>query len=426
MIFRGDGKNNIIEGNCFNKWLHLSSINNVPIVEYLDAETKNRIPPITKVLMNPPFAQKGSQKKEFNYIEQALKQMQDDGLLFAILPMSVLLKGGEELTWRREYLLKNHTILSVITFPEDLFYPIGVRTLGIFIKKGVPHNKNRQVFWAKINYDGFIKSKGKRLVSKKIPDEFQDIKSNLIKAVNEESFAVNEPKFCVTKPIDFNDSQLELIPEAYLDEALTAVSETIKEADKIVRELVSFLFTSKQIDNPIVKFVSKQQTKLQASQLNIKYEIFSLRDLFTYINTGSVHVSGDLDAGKIPLISCKTTENGTEGYFDIRENIFENCVTIASDGSWPMSSFYHPYKFSAKDNVIVCQPKNNLSLKAILFITAQLNSQIWRFSYGRKCYLNKIEKIQIPLPVIRNNEIDFGTIDMLIDSCQVWDDLKLL
>ena len=423
MIFRGDGKNNIIEGNCFNKWLNQSDDNGTPIAEYLDFNSEKRIPPITRVLMNPPFAQKGSQKKEFHYVEQALKQMQDDGLLFAILPMSVLLKGGEELNWRKEYLLRNHTVLSVVTFPEDLFYPVGVRTLGLFIKKGVPHDQKKKVFWAKVNDDGFVKSKGKRLESPKAVDEFLEIKNLLKKSIMQQDFEANNPKYYINKPIDFTDKQLELIPEVYLDEGLVSISETINEVDKIVRELFSFLITSKKMDNPFLKFIKDQKTK--SFQSEIKYKIFKLKDLFSYVNTGNFHVSGDLDEGSIPLISCKTIENGTEGYFEIDENIFENCVTIASDGSWPMTSFYHSYKFSAKDNVIICRPNENLSLKAILFITAQLNSQIWRFSYGRKCYLNKTDKIQIPLPVNDMGEIDFDVIDAIVDSCQVWNDFRL-
>lgn len=422
MIFRGDGKNNIIEGNCFNKWLNQSEDNGISNAEYLDSNNDSRIAPITKVLMNPPFAQKGSQKKEYHFVEQALNQMQDDGLLFAILPMSVLSKGGEELNWRKEYLLKNHTVLSIVTFPEDLFYPVGVRTLGLFVKKGTPHNKNNKVFWAKVNYDGFVKSKGKRLESKKADNELIEIKSLLLKSVKQQDFEANKPKFYINKPIDFTDKQLELIPEAYLDEGLISISETVEEIDKIVRELFSFLITSKKIGNHFLKFIKNQNTKPFSSK--IKYKIFKLNELFCYINTGDFHVSGDLDKGTTPLISCKTVENGTEGLFEIDNNIFENCITIASDGSWPMSSFYHSYEFAAKDNVIICKPNENLNQKAILFITAQLNSQIWRFSYGRKCYLNKTDKIQIPLPVNNNDEIDFNVIDSIVDSCQVWNDLK--
>lgn len=429
MIFRGDGKNNIVEGNCFNKWLNLTDTNGVAHAEYIDSDKKNRIAPITKVLMNPPFAQKGSQKKEYHYVEQALNQMQDDGILFAVLPMSVLMKGGEELTWRKEYLLKKHTLLSVVTFPEDIFYPVGVRTLGLFVKKGTPHSKDKKVFWAKINSDGFVKSKGKRLTSTKIVDEFQKIKLHLSKSILEEDFEVNIAKFSINTPVDFSDKQLELVPEAYLDEGITSVQVTVQEIDKIVRELASYLLMSKQVDNEFIKFAKNQTTKAFSSGA-IKSKIFRLNDLFSYINTGHFHVSGDLDEGSVPLISCKTIENGTEGRFEIDSNLFSNCITIASDGSWPMSSFFHPYSFAAKDNVIICKPNkelfinNKLDFKFILFITAQLNSQIWRFSYGRKCYLNKTNKIQIPLPIDENGKIDLITLHKIVDSCQVWNDLK--
>jgi type I restriction enzyme M protein len=425
MIFRGDGKNNIIEGNCFNKWLNLIEEKGLPIAEYLDGDSEDRIPPITKVLMNPPFAQKGSQKKEYHYVQQALNQMQEEGILFAILPMSVLLKGGEELNWRKEYLLRNHTVLSVVTFPEDVFYPVGVRTLGIFIKKGIPHNQTKAVFWAKINSDGFIKSKGKRLASSKVVDQFEGIKEYLIKAVNEEMFTINQPKLHITKPIDFEDKQLELIPEAYLDEGIVSISDTVTEIDRSVRELVSFLIISKRITNPFLKFSKNQKTTPFKSK--ITYKIFSLNDVFSYVDTGNFHVSGDLDLGGVPLISCKTIENGTEGHYDIEKvSTFKNCITIASDGSWPMSSFYHPYEFAAKDNVIICKPISELNLNAILFITAQLNSQIWRFSYGRKCYLNKTNKIQIPLPINKGGEVDYDIIDGIVNSCPIWDELKMI
>ncbi|MCH8902670.1 MAG: N-6 DNA methylase [Bacteroidetes bacterium] len=424
MIFRGDGKNNIIEGNCFNKWLTGGTENGISIAKYLDQNSKNRIPPITKVLMNPPFAQKGSQKKEYHYIEQALNQMQDEGVLFSVLPMSVLLKGGDELVWRKEYLLKNHTVLSVITFPEDVFYPIGVRSLGIIIKKGVSHDKAKKVFWAKVNYDGFVKSKGKRLLSPKSEDQLEEVKELVKRATNNESFKANKPKFYISKAIDFNDKQLELIPEAYLDEGIVSINSTVNEIDKVVRELVAFLITSKQTDNHFLKFSKKQKTA--PLKTKIAYRIFSLEDLFDNINTGEFHVSGELDVGDVPLISCKTIENGTEGYFDIDNETYDNCITIASDGSWPMTSLYHPYVFAAKDNVIICKPKEELDLRAILFITAQLNSQIWRFSYGRKCYLNKTNKIQIPLPVDKNKKIDFNMISSIVNSCVVWDELKRL
>lgn len=35
MIFRDDGKTNIIEGNCFSKWLNAKTVDGEVIAEYL-------------------------------------------------------------------------------------------------------------------------------------------------------------------------------------------------------------------------------------------------------------------------------------------------------------------------------------------------------------------------------------------------------
>jgi type I restriction enzyme M protein len=55
MIFRGDGKTNIIEGDCFAKWLNAKTVEGEIVAEFVSKDSSSRIPPITKVLMNPPF-----------------------------------------------------------------------------------------------------------------------------------------------------------------------------------------------------------------------------------------------------------------------------------------------------------------------------------------------------------------------------------
>jgi len=158
MIFRGDGKTHIREGDCF-KWNLISAIiNNQQSASY-DIESNEGKEPVTKVLMNPPFSLKTSDEKEYKFIDQALKQIRNNGILFSILPSSIMIKGGKELAWRKQFLQKN-TLLSIITFPEDLFYPIGRHTIGIFVKKGVSHPKDQNVFWIRALNDGSEKSMG--------------------------------------------------------------------------------------------------------------------------------------------------------------------------------------------------------------------------------------------------------------------------
>lgn len=238
MIFRGDGKNNIIEGNCFSKFLAPLSTNVNRTARF--TENQSETPPVTKVLMNPPFALKKSNEKEYKFIDQALKQIEDGGILFSILPYSCMVKSGK-FKQMREELLKNNTLLSVITFPEDLFYPIGVHTVGMFIKKGVPHPIDQNVLWIRALNDGLIKSKGKRLPSDRAKNDFIDVKDSLKAFLANPSYKVNNiEEFQKASQIDFNDKNLELIPEAYLDEKEITSKKLEEEMERVIRENVAF------------------------------------------------------------------------------------------------------------------------------------------------------------------------------------------
>lgn len=145
----------------------------------------------------------------------------------------------------------------------------------------------------------------------------------------------------------------------------------------------------------------------------------NLHSVFGEIKTGDFHASSELSMGNIPLISCKTEktgEHGVEGYFDIPpEKTYENCMTITCDGIYSSTAFFHPYRFAAKDNVLVCVPKKDIRLTTILYIIASLKRERWRFSYGRKCYSNKIDKLTVLFPV-ENEKIDQKAIEEMLLS----------
>jgi len=249
MIFRGDGKNNIIEGNCFQKSLVKTTRANTVTAKYV-TETGERI--VTKVLMNPPFALKSSDEKEYRFVQHALEQMDNGGLLFSVLPVSVMFEAGEERQWRNNKLLKENTLLSVVTFPPELFYPIGVHSIGVFIKKGVPHSKKQNVLWARIMHDGFVKIKGKRLPNKKEPNEFNIIMPNIRAFIENNKFSFSPiPQFYKLSPIDFSDPLLELVPEAYLDSAPISEEQLRDGIEALVRENAAFIIRYKKEKNSI-------------------------------------------------------------------------------------------------------------------------------------------------------------------------------
>ena len=155
MIFRGDGSSNIVEGDSLTR--------------------KAGIKP-SKVLMNPPFALKAH--FEWQFVDRALEVMQDNGLLFSVLPTTTIggsSNGRKEVTWRAQ-VLKRHTLVAVIKLAEDLFYPhVSKGTYGVLIKANRPHNiESDRVIWA-VHKDGEKRSK-----TSTVDDENTDL---LIKAV---------------------------------------------------------------------------------------------------------------------------------------------------------------------------------------------------------------------------------------------------
>jgi type I restriction enzyme M protein len=176
MIFRGDGKNNIVEGNCFAKNLSAKS-SGAKRADYVKGSPVD--PPVTKVMMNPPFSLKRGDEKEYRFVDHALKQIEHGGLLFSVLPYSAMVKPGGYRTWREEVLLPHNTLRAVVTFPADVFYPVGVTTVGVFVQKGIPHKPGDKVLWARALTDGLLKSKGRRLPSARTTDDLSTIRDTL-------------------------------------------------------------------------------------------------------------------------------------------------------------------------------------------------------------------------------------------------------
>ncbi|MDD4052046.1 MAG: N-6 DNA methylase [candidate division Zixibacteria bacterium] len=249
MIFRGDGKNNITEGNCFTTFLKVSTVNGHRSAQWSKSAPKKGEEPIDRVLMNPPFALKSSIDKEYRFVSNALSLMADGGLLFSLLPLGAMFGSGEEKIWRRDELLMEHSLLAVITLPEELFYPAAQKqVLAIIIKKGYPHPKKQPVFWARIAHDGHIKVKSRRLAASELkpPRVEKDDTEIVLPPLRDflhhpDAVKVNIPALIKTAPIDYDDPLLELVPEAYLDSNIPSQFELQQAVDDMVRETAAFL-----------------------------------------------------------------------------------------------------------------------------------------------------------------------------------------
>ncbi len=247
MIFRGDGKNNLIEGSCFSTSLSSRSVDGYASAEYVSHST-NHNQPVTRILMNPPFAGK-DKEKEYEFVTRALAFMEDGGILFSLLPMDSMFGAHAERVWREDELLAKHSLLSVVTFPDELFYPAAMKqVVGVFVRKGFPHPKDQPVFWARVADDGHLKVKSKRLLASEMrpprhcDDDLPALLPHLRNFLTQPGVVgVNEPMFYKTAPIDFEDPLLELLPEAYLDSPPLSEKNIENDIERLMRETAAFM-----------------------------------------------------------------------------------------------------------------------------------------------------------------------------------------
>lgn len=110
----------------------------------------------------------------------------------------------------------------------------------------------------------------------------------------------------------------------------------------------------------------------------------------------------DVDVGNVPLVSSGETNNGIVAYLsengDGKANIFEgNKLTI----DMFCHAFYQPDDFFAVSHgrVNVLAPLFNMNLHIGLFIATILNSDDYKYSYGRALYSNVAANMVLCLPV---------------------------
>jgi type I restriction enzyme M protein len=430
MIFRGDGRNNMSEGNCFQKNINKFTKNNNETGKFekrLQSITENgkekttivkcEDPIITKVLMNPPFALKKGDEKERHFIDYALSQMEDGGTLFAIVPISVMVEGGEGKIWRKN-LLDHNTLLSVVTLPEDLFYPVMVGTVGVFIRKGISHNfENQNVYFARAITDGFVKKKGKRIRNIKEQNQLSEITKELSMFLVNNSLKINNtPEFKIICKLDKSDSNYEFVPEIYIDSKIPKAIDIEKELDKSVKEALAYLIKQKKWREKHIK--QEADTKL----VPVIYIDKKQEDGLCYLNKKTALPKNQLDKGSTPYVTTSSFNNGVTGFFDNEANFEGRCLTVALNGSVGETFFQFEDFITSGDNAVLTL-KQEYSPYILFYISVMIKNHQWRYNYYRKLNVGKLEKMKIPMP-FKNDKIDLQYIEDIVLNSYGFNELK--
>lgn len=434
MLFRGDGKNNIINYNCFARALAPATVKGESSAEFVSKEEGLKITkhPVTKVLMNPPFALK--KEKEFEFIDHALQQMEDGGLLFSLAPISVMIERGKARKWR-EKLLTYNTLLSVVTFPIGLFYQASgsQQTVGIFIKKGIPHDKSQKVLWGRVVEDGYVKKKRKRLYDPNAPDDLSKKIRPLAKAfVNNPDMEIEEkPKLQIAKIIDPDDKLVELVPEAYLTSEEMPL-ETIREKiQSQLRGILSFLifdgaFSVEQLPANIKLEPWKAKT--------ITWTDKSLSELFNFRNGYSASLFDLKESKEKDTIALfrptSTIHNIIAGWIDKKElakrkTFPAQSLLTSTDGEGSHTySYITPLPFVPNSNTSVLVPKETMPLSFLLYAAVAITNERWRYSYGRKPKGIRFKRLKIKVPINADNTVDYNAFEDVVKTIPEYQFLK--
>ena len=396
MIFRGDGKSHVYDGNCFDHqfWLRDGEVF-YTLPEGREPEGARK--PFSRVLMNPPFKVSDS---EASFVDYALAQMKKGGLLFAVLPAVVIggmrdKRGFDFPLWREET-LKRHTVKAVIKLDKSVFYPIAEGTYALILEAHKPHVLSEDVFMGVLFDDKHRPRKSKMLSDYDVVDNVERMTEELGrflsgKPVEQES----KPREQIITTLNLDQGCL-FSPEAYLKNKQPG------NVGKIFDRVV-------QLSSARMKALAYSAEKPMKSVLNL--EPFPLTDFIEKTITPPIKVKKDYPEGSVPVVSATATNNGISDWKNIpSEKRLRNLITISkTHNTKPCQAFWHPYEFSAIGTVhiIELKPEFMRNQYAVLFICQSItDNNAWRYDYARDV---KLHELEVYLPT-KNGKIDMDTI----------------
>lgn len=219
MIFRGDGKSNLIKNDFLKRDTEKIRKNNYSVG-----------------FMNPPYSQgKGKDTahlSEINFIKHLLDGLADGGRAVVIVPQSTMVGKKKEDKQVKKNILENHTLEGVITLNKETFYGVGTNPCIAVFTAHKPHSKKKYCKFVNFENDGFEVSKHIGLVK---TERAKERKAHLINCwLHDAPF---ETKFMVKTTISAEDEWLHSF--YYFNDEIP------KEEDfeKTIADYLSFEFT---------------------------------------------------------------------------------------------------------------------------------------------------------------------------------------
>ena len=133
---------------------------------------------------------------------------------------------------------------------------------------------------------------------------------------------------------------------------------------------------------------------------------FRMDDIFN-ISKGKRLTKENMVSGELNYIGAVSVNNGVRQRIDAPPTHNGNCITVNYNGSVG-ESFYQKHDFWASDDVNVLNLKDrDMNPEIGLFLCAVIKANKFRFGYGRKWNLEKMEETIIRLPITSDGKPDW-------------------
>jgi hypothetical protein len=379
MILRGDGSTGVHKADCFRS-------SEFPIKK------------ASVALMNPPFPHEKTDTPVENYVSRALEGLRDRGRLAVILPMSLLVKRDKGL-WR-ESVLEKHSLLAVCQLPDELFQPFAAATTAVLVlEKGVPHNPRRHTMFVRLRHDGLTLRKGTRVGR---PGEPNQIPAAIAAILN----GTSTPGFAGKASVRGDE---EWAPGAYIASAPPEDSELKQNVDVLLRRLASFYtrYASEivaqrraiQEGDPTVRpyreIVTGARLENAGSLTGAAGTLGGMFDVFYGMK--ELHSREGIAPGPSLVISPTEEYNGCYGWLEFPTLTEPPFVTVAQTGSIG-EAFVQMEPCAVNDDCLILlgKPSARITMSDLVLAAACLQSEKWRFTYGRKLTPARIAAFRIP------------------------------
>ncbi|EKD28973.1 MAG: hypothetical protein ACD_79C00132G0001 [uncultured bacterium] len=393
MFIHGDGRSNLIKGNCFDK----SVIENI-----LDYKPN-------AAFLNPPYKASKTDIEELEFVKSSLELIEKGSLSVSIVPMmcATATKGTKyEL---KKAILKEHTLEAVFSMPNELFHNSNatVNTCIMVFKAKEKHPKDYKTYFGYWKEDGFIKIKN--IGRTDFYNKWNLTQKKWLEAYrNKDEIAGHSVK----KVVNADD---EWCAEAYMETDYS----TLEKLD-FINNIKSFLAYKFLVKNSRFSVSAKPIVKTKEYHIKtdhwkyFRYDDGTDNSIFQ-IKKGKRLTRKEQSDGDIPYVSSSSLNNGIDNYIG-NGNTEENCISFACYGSIG-EVFYQDQKVWVSDNANVFYLRNKkLNPYLAMFLITVLRLEQFRFSYGMTGKKERLQNFDIKLPVTKKGKPDWDYMENYIKS----------